>query len=112
VGDELLPNTAFASGPITVVNRPTVSWIVPETSECTARRTSLVVLADSNLAVRSVQFFQGKKRIAIVRRGGEGLYGATWNRGGRAKGRYTLRAVVTDSKGRKAQAQRVVRVCQ
>ena len=111
VGDELLPNTAFASGPITVVNRPTVNWIAPETSECTTRRTRMVVLADSNLAVRSVRFFQGKKQIATVRRGAAGLYGANWNRGSAARGRYTLRAVVTDAKGRKAEAQRVVRVC-
>jgi subtilisin family serine protease len=112
VGDELLPNTAFASGPIAVVNRPTVTWIAPETSECTGRRTRMVVLADSNLAVRSVRFFQGRKPIATVRRGGAGIYGANWNRGGAAKGRYTLRAIVTDAKGRKAEAQRVVRVCQ
>ncbi|HEY8103536.1 MAG TPA: S8 family serine peptidase, partial [Gaiellaceae bacterium] len=111
VGDDLLPNTAYASGPITVVNSPTVSWIVPEGADCTAKRTRMVVLADSNLAVRSVRFFRGEKLIATVRRGSFGLYAATWNRAGTAKGKHTLRAVVTDAKGRKAEAQRVVRVC-
>ena len=47
VGDDLLPNTAFASGPLAIVNSPTVSWIVPEISECTAKRTRMVVIADS-----------------------------------------------------------------
>ena len=39
VGDELLPNTAFASGNITVVNRPAITWVTPETSECAAAQT-------------------------------------------------------------------------
>jgi minor extracellular serine protease Vpr len=111
VGDELLPNTAFAGGPITVVAGPTVTWVTPEANDCTAARTQLLVLAGSNTAVRSVQFFNGKKRIATVRRGGAGLYSTTWRRGGAAKGKHTLRAIVTDAKGRKAEAQRVVRVC-
>jgi hypothetical protein len=29
----------------------------------------------------------------------------------RCQGRHTLRAILTDAKGRKAEAQRVVRVC-
>ena len=111
VGDELLPNTAFAGGPISVVAGPTVTWMTPEANECTTARTQLLVLAGSNTAVRSVQFFNGKKSIATVRRGGGGLYSTTWRRGGAAKGKHTLRAVVTDAKGRKAEAQRAVRVC-
>ena len=111
VGDELLPNTAFAGGPISVVAGPTVTWMTPEANECTTARTQLLVLAGSNTAVRSVQFFNGKKSIATVRRGGAGLYSTTWRRGGAAKGKHTLRAVVTDAKGRKAEAQRAVRVC-
>ncbi len=111
VGEDLLPNTAYASGTITVVNRPTVSWLVPESSECVGPRTRMAVLADSNLAVRSVKFLQGEKPVATIRRGSAGLYTATWVRGGLAKGKYALRAIVTDAKGRKAEAQRVVRVC-
>jgi hypothetical protein len=111
VGDDLLPNTAFASGPIRVVNRPTISWITPDTSECVVGRTRMFVIADSNVAVRSVRFYFGKKPITTVRRGGVALYAASWTRPDLAKGRYTLRAIVTDAKGRKAEAQRVVRVC-
>ena len=71
----------------------------------------LLVLASSTAALRSVRFLDGSKPIATVKRGVAGLYSAAWKRGGAAKGRHTLRAIVTDAKGRQAEAQRVVRVC-
>jgi subtilisin family serine protease len=111
VGDELLPNTAFASGNIRVVNGPTIAWLAPEVNDCTATQASLVALASSTVAVRSVRFFDGRRPVATDRQGGAGLFTALWKRGGAAKGKHTLRAVVTDAKGRKAEAQRVVRVC-
>ena len=111
VGDELLPNTAYAGGPISVVAGPTVTWLAPEIKECVARQTPLTVLASSTAAVRSVRFLDSRKPIATVKRGSVGLYSAVWKRGGAAKGEHTLRAIVTDAKGRKAEAQRVVRVC-
>jgi hypothetical protein len=111
VGDELLPNTAFAGGPIDVVDGPTVTWLTPEIRECASARTPLTVVAGSTAAVRSIRFTVDKKPIATVRRGTAGIYAATWRRGGAAKGRHMLRAIVTDAKGRTAEAQRVVRVC-
>ena len=111
VGDELLPNTAFASGRLRVVNRPTVTWLGPETNECTTARTQLVALAGSTARVRSVRFLLGRKPVATDRRGSAGLFTATWRRGTAAKGKHVLRAIVTDVRGRKAEAQRVVRVC-
>ncbi len=111
VGDELLPNTAFAGGPINVVDGPTITWVFPEIRECATARTPLTVLAGSTATVRSIQFLLGRKPIATVRRGAAGIYTSTWRRGNTAKGRHTLRAIVTDAKGRKAEAQRVVRVC-
>ena len=39
------------------------------------------------------------------------LLAHVWTRGAAAQGQAPLRAVVTDAKGRKAEAQRVVRVC-
>jgi hypothetical protein len=110
VGDELLPNTAFAGGPVSVVNGPTITWLTPEIRECVPARTSMAVLAGSTAAIRSIKFFDGTKPIATVRRGASGIYGATWRRGA-AKGRHTLRAIVTDAKGRTAEAQRVARNC-
>ncbi|MGH3071889.1 MAG: S8 family serine peptidase [Gaiellaceae bacterium] len=111
VGDELLPNTAFAAGPVTVVAGPTITWLAPEIRECAPAATPLTVLAGSNAAIRSIRFLDGSRPIATVRRGTAGLYSATWRRGKAAKGRHTLRAIVVDAKGRKAEAQRVVRVC-
>ena len=111
VGDELLPNTTFASGNITVVNRPTVTWLTPDVNECTVSQAPLVVLASSTDAVRSVRFFDGRKLLATDKRGAAGLFTSVWKRGAAAKGKHTLRAIVTDAKGRKAEAQRVVRVC-
>jgi subtilisin family serine protease len=111
VGDELLPNTTFASGPITVVNRPTVTWVAPEASACAAKQTPLVVIASSTVAVRSVRFLDARKPIATVKRGGSGIYSAVWKPGSAPKGKHTLRAIVTDATGRKAEAQRVVRIC-
>jgi hypothetical protein len=111
IGDELLPNTAFASGPITVVNGPAVTWLQPEISECIARQAPLAVLAASTAAVRSVRFLAGTRQVGVDRRGGAGIYSATWRRGAIAGGRYKLRAIVTDARGRTALAERVVRVC-
>ena len=111
VGDELLPNTAFASGPIRVVNGPTVTWISPEIRECVPRRSQLVVAADSTAAVRSVRFLDGNRRIATVKRRAGGIVATTWRNGQARQGRHLLRAIVTDTKGRRAEAQRVVRIC-
>lgn len=111
VGDELMPNTAFASGPITVVDRPTVTWLAPEPSTCTAKQAPLVVVASSSAAIRSVRFLDARKPIATVKRGGAGIYSHTWKPGSAPKGKHALRAIVTDVKGRKAESQRVVRVC-
>ena len=111
VGDELLPNTAFARGPIQVVSRPTVTWLGPEVRQCAAARTPLVVLAGATGKVRTVRFFDGQKPIAVGRAGGAGLYSGTWRRGAAAKGPHTLRAVVTAAGGRKSEARLLVRVC-
>ncbi len=111
VGEELLPNTAFASGPIRVVKGPTITWLSPEIRECVPRRAQLVVVADSNAAIRSVRFLDGSRGVATVKRRAGGLYGTTWRNAKATKGKHLLRAVVTDAKGREAEAQRIVRVC-
>ena len=110
VGDELLPNTAFASGNINVVNGPVITWVTPEPNECAAAPADLLVIASSTVALRSVRFLDGTKPITTVRRGTAGIYSAAEARR-RCKGRHTLQAIVTDAKGRQAKAQRVVRVC-
>ena len=111
VGDELLPNTAFASGAIEVVEGPTVTWLAPERRECVEARAPLTVVASSSAAIRSVRFLAGSRLVANVRRGEAGIYGATWRTAGTPKGTRLLRAIVTDAKGRRAVAERIVRLC-
>jgi len=111
VGDELLPNTAFAAGSVRVVNGPTITWLSPEIRQCVPARAQLVVAAASTTAIRSVRFLDGGRSVATIKRRSGGLFGTIWRNGQARKGRHMLRAVVTDAKGRKAEAQRAVRVC-
>ena len=110
-GSDIMPNTNFVRTTLRAVRRPTIAWLVPERRECVPRTTRLVVVAGSTAAVRSVRFFDGARRIATVRRGAEGLYGANWSTARAKKGVHRLRAVVLDARGRTAAAVRPVRVC-
>ena len=111
VGDELLPNTAFASGNITVVNGPVVTWLTPEPNECAAAPAASSCSPPRLPQLRSVRFLDGTKPIATVKRGTAGLSPRRGSAAALPRARHTLRAIVTDAKGRQAEAQRVVRVC-
>jgi subtilisin family serine protease len=111
MGSDIMPNTGFRQIPIRVVARPTVNWLVPETNQCAAGPQGLVVVAGSSVAVRSVRFLDGNRRIATDPSGAAGLYSATWRIGGLSKGRHVLRAIVTDVRGRTATTTRIARVC-
>ncbi len=110
-GADIMPNTAFANGTLRVVNRPAVTWLVPDQRACAAARTDLVVLAGSTARVRSVRFFDGRRLVATDRTGPADLFTGSWRIRGAKKGAHTLRAVVTDSRGRSAETRRAVRVC-
>jgi minor extracellular serine protease Vpr len=110
-GPDVMPNTNFVQTTLRAVRRPTITWLVPERNECAARTARLGVLAGSTARIRSVQFFDGAKRIAVTRRGTEGLYAADWRTRGAKKGVHRLRAVVLDARGRRAATVRPVRVC-
>jgi subtilisin family serine protease len=110
-GPDIMPNTGFRQIPLTVVTRPTLTWLVPETNACATGPQPLLVVASSNVALRSVQFFDGTRRVATDNSGAAGLYDATLRIARLAKGRHTLRAVVTDARGRSAAATRTIRVC-
>jgi hypothetical protein len=71
----------------------------------------LFVTAGSTRGVRKVTFFDGRRRLATVKRGVEGLYDVTWRTRKAKRGRHVLRAVVTDRQGRTVSARRPVRVC-
>jgi hypothetical protein len=110
-GPDIMPNTGFRQIPLTVVARPSLTWLAPETNACATGPQPLLVVASSNVAIRSVQFFDGARRVATDRSGPAGLYDTTLRIARLAKGRHARRAVVTDARGRTAVATRTMRVC-
>ena len=110
-GGNILPNTAFRRLRLRAVNRPTVTWLLPGARACVGKATPLVVAGGSPRGVRSVRFFAGHRRISKQRGSPLGVYGATWRPKKASRGRHVLRVVLTDRRGRRAQARRVVRVC-
>jgi minor extracellular serine protease Vpr len=104
-----MPNTRFLGIRMEARPRPAVSWITPAENACVARRQRLVVVANDNVQVSSVGFFDGNRQIARVRRNVSGIFETTWRSSRR--GRHTLRAVASDVRGREAESPRVVRVC-
>ncbi len=111
VGDNIMPNTTFKQVKIKVVSGPAVSWLAPASAVCVSGLERLVVAGSSTAAIRSVAFFDGAKKIAVKTKGSAGLYAADWPAKGRAKGKHTLRAVLTDAKGRPASATLSVKTC-
>jgi hypothetical protein len=110
-GADVLPNTAFRLLRLRAVAGPTVTWLLPKSRACAGKTEGLFVAAGSSRGVRSVRFFDGRRRIGKVKRGIEGLYLTPWRTGKAARGKHVLRAVVTDRRGATASARRVVRVC-
>jgi minor extracellular serine protease Vpr len=110
IGANILPNTSYSSFKIRAVARPTVTWLEPQTRSCTARKTSLAVVAAAPKKITWVRFFRGQRLIARGR-GSAGLYAATWTRKALHRGRYVLQVVVRDKSGAKTSARRIVRVC-
>jgi len=109
--DSPMPNTRFQGVRTDVVNRPTVTWITPNEGKCLAARQRLLVVANDNVQISSVGFFDGKRQIGRVRKNVAGLYELTWRTTGKRKGAHTLTAVASDVRGREAEASRTVRVC-
>jgi hypothetical protein len=107
----ILPNSVFKSFRLRAVARPTLNWLLPQARACVARVEPLFVTAGSTRRVRKVTFFDGKRKLATVKRGVEGLYDVNWRTRKAKRGRHVLRAVVTDRKGRTTSARRLVRVC-
>ena len=110
-GANILPNTAFRSLRLRAVAGPRVTWLLPKALSCAAKNEGLFVTAGSSHGVRSVRFFDGRRRISKQTRGIEGLYAAQWKTREAHRGRHLLRAVVVDRRGARATALRVVRVC-
>jgi minor extracellular serine protease Vpr len=111
VGDNVLPNTAFRTVRITAVSGPALTWVTPAVNACVGKTAGFVVAASSTRRITSVRFFVDGKQVAVDRRGGAGLFSATWPTRRATSGGHDLRAVATDSSGRTAAATRHVRVC-
>ena len=109
-GGDVMPNTRVTALRLRVTRRPEVTWLTPLARRCTAKRTPLLVLASATRGIRNVRFFDGNRRLRLVRKGVAGLYTMTWRTGSAKRGLHRLRAVVTAGK-RTAEASRVVRVC-
>jgi hypothetical protein len=111
-GGSILPNTTVASIRLRGVAGPTVTWLDPERTQCVDRRRQrLLVAADSDKRLRTLTFFDGKKRISRVTGTTAQLYVSAWPTARAKRGRHTLTVVVRDAAGREARATRRVRVC-
>lgn len=106
-----LPNTRVQGARLEAVSGPTVTWITPEKGKCLASRQRLLVVANDNVQISSVGFFDGERQIGRVRRNVAGLYELRWRTTGKRKGPHTLTAVASDVRGREAEASQTVRIC-
>ena len=111
VGNDIYPNTAFRETKLTVVNGPTVTWVAPPPSVCALKTDQLAVVAASTKAVRSVTFTDGKRRIAVDKKGPDGIFSVPWKTAKLKKGVHTLHAKVRDAAGRTATAPLPIRIC-
>jgi hypothetical protein len=106
-----MPNTRIFGIRLEVVNRPTVAWITPDQGACLAARQRLTVVANDNVSISSVGFFDGNRQIGRVRKSAGGFYGMTWGTTGKRRGPHVLTAIVSDVRGREAEAALPVRIC-
>jgi subtilisin family serine protease len=106
-----MPNTRIFGIRLAVVNRPTAAWITPNQGACLAPRQRLVVVANDNVSISSVGFFDGQRQIGRVRKSVGGIYEMTWRTTGKRRGPHVLTAVVSDVRGREAEVARPVRIC-
>jgi hypothetical protein len=109
-GGDVMPNTRVRALRLRVTRRPEVTWLTPLARRCAAKRAPLLVLASATRGIRNVRFFDGNRRLRVVRKGVAGLYTTTWRTGSAKRGIHRLRAVVAAGR-RTAEASRVVRVC-
>jgi len=110
-GSDIMPNTRFQDVKIKVVAKPTLTWIYPQAATCSRGTARLLVVASSTKALRSVEFKDGKRRIALKKKNVVGLFDANWNVRKLKKGMHQLSATVRDASGRTATTRRAARVC-
>lgn len=109
-GGDVLPNTRVSRKRLRVIHGVAVTWLTPLERRCAGRSVQLLVSASATRRIRAVRFFDGNRRLRVVRRGVAGLYTTTWRTRGAKRGVHRLRAVV-QAGARRAEATRIIRVC-
>ena len=111
IGANVLPNTTYRLARISVGTKPTLTWLLPNRNACLRATTRLAVVTGSTKKLKTVVFYDGKKKIRAKKPDSAGLAFVDWNIKRAAKGKHALRATVRDARGRTATASRSVRVC-
>jgi subtilisin family serine protease len=111
IGTNLMPNTVFRTQRLSAGSGPTLHWVLPNTNTCATKKTHLLVVGSDTAKISSVQFFDGRRKFATVKKNVAGLFSATWKTSGAARGKHALRAVLADRAGRRATTKRILRVC-
>jgi minor extracellular serine protease Vpr len=113
ISNNLLPNTRFKIVHIHGVAGPAISWLTPQENQCVSQHTSagLAVEATSTAPIVGVRFYVDRKQIADDRHGALGLFSIPWHVGSTKAGRHLLRALTTDTHGKRLSAARAIRVC-
>jgi hypothetical protein len=111
IGPSIMPNTRAAVVKMRVVTGVAVDWLAPAPGACLRPRQSLVVAASAPRRIASVRFAIDGRRVAVVRRGDLGLWGATVTTRGLARGPHTVTVVASAGKGRAASERRTFFVC-
>jgi len=111
IGDAILPNTAFLTRKLTVVDGPSITWVEPPPGVCALDHDSLTVVAASTRTVKDVVFTDDGERVGVDKTGPGGVYSVPWNTTKLAKGKHTLVATVVDTAGRSATATHIGLVC-
>ena len=69
-------------------------------------------MANDNVQISSVGFFDGQRQIGRVQKNVAGLYETDAGaRAGSGRGPHVLTAVASDVRGREAEASQTVRIC-
>jgi hypothetical protein len=111
IGSNVMPNTTYRTAKVSVVTKPTVTWLVPSSNQCVSATTRLVVVAGSNRTLKNVTFRADAKRLGAKKADTTGLAFVDWKAKLAKKGKHVLRATVRDAGGRTVTAARRVRVC-
>ena len=111
IGANVLPNTGYRASKIAVVNKPTITWLIPGKNQCLRSTTRLVVVAGSTKTLKPVVFRADSKKVGSRKADSAGVAFADWKAKQAKKGKHVLRATVRDAAGRTVTAVRRVRVC-